>query len=178
MMRLLGISGSLRAKSSNTEVLRAMAILTPPDIGFLLEPDLAAIPPFNPDLEGHESRAVLDFRDRVKNSDGIVISSPEYAHGISGVLKNALDWLVGSGEFSGKQVAILNASPRATMAHASLMEIITTMDAQVVLAACVAIPLLGRKLTGAEIAASPELAPLVTESLARLAHAILLKRAP
>jgi NAD(P)H-dependent FMN reductase len=120
---------------------------------------------------------VVEFRARLKGSDGIVISSPEYAHGVSGVLKNALDWVIGSGELSGKQVAILNASPRATIAHASLLEIITTMDAQVVLPACIAVPLLGKKLNASEIAASAELAPLLRESLAKLAHSILLKRA-
>lgn len=163
--------------SSNTELLRAMAMLAPPDIGFLIEPGLATMPPFNPDLEGNEPRVVVEFRARLKGSDGIVISSPEYAHGVSGVLKNALDWVVGSGELSGKQVAILNASPRATIAHASLLEIITAMDAQVVLPACIAVPLLGKKLNASEIAASAELAPLLRESLAKFAHSILLKRA-
>ena len=62
----------------------------------------------------------------------MIIASPEYAHGVSGVLKNALDWLVGSDGFAGKPVLILNAAPRARHAIVALREILATMSAQIV----------------------------------------------
>lgn len=172
VIRLLGISGSLRAVSSNTELLRALARLAPPEIEVTLEPDVGAMPGFNPDVQGAEPPPVVNFRERLRRADAVVISSPEYAHGVSGVLKNALDWVVGSGEFSGKPVAIINASPRATLAHASLVEIITTMDAKVVAAACLSFPLLGRKLDAAAISADPALSADLRIVLAQLVSAV------
>jgi NAD(P)H-dependent FMN reductase len=127
-IRILAISGSLRAISLNTALLRAATSLAPEGVAISLYGGLGDLPHFNPDLEGAEPPSVLDFRTQLQRSDGVLISSPEYAHGVPGVLKNALDWLVGSGELVGKPVALLNASPRATHAQASLIETLTTMD--------------------------------------------------
>ncbi len=132
VIRILGISGSLRTASSNTVLLRAATSLAPEGVDINVYGDLGDLPHFNPDLEGSEPPSVIDFRARLHMSDGILISSPEYAHGVPGVLKNALDWVVGSGELVGKPVALLNASPRATHAQASLRETLTTMDARIV----------------------------------------------
>lgn len=166
MVRLLTISGSLRRSSSNTALLQAVALLAPADVSVRWYSELGAVPPFNPDLEGSEPKAVLDFRECLRAADGVLISSPEYAHGVSGVLKNALDWVVGSGELSGKPVAIFNASPRATLAQASLAEIIRTMDARLVANAALALPLLGRNLDAAGIAANDEMARALRGALA------------
>src|SRR5438105_3807739 len=95
-MQILGISGSLRRVSSNTALLRAASLLAPQGVEITLYDGLGDLPPFNPDLEGAEPPSVLDFRARIQEADGVLISSPEYAHGVPGVLKNALDWLVGS----------------------------------------------------------------------------------
>jgi chromate reductase, NAD(P)H dehydrogenase (quinone) len=65
-------------------------------------------------------------------ADGLLISSPEYAHGVPGVLKNALDWLVSSLEFPGKPVALINTSPRSVYVQASLAETLTTMSASLI----------------------------------------------
>ena len=113
MIRLLAISGSLRKFSSNTALLRAAAILAPQDVEISVYGDLGILPHFNPDLEGFEPQSVLDFRSQLQMADGVLIASPEYAHGITGVIKNAFDWVVGSGEFVHKPVALLNASSRA-----------------------------------------------------------------
>jgi chromate reductase, NAD(P)H dehydrogenase (quinone) len=86
-----------------------------------------------------------------------LISTPEYAHGIPGVLKNALDWLVSSEDFMGKPIAIFNTSPRATHAQASLIEIVTTMAGRVIPEASITIPSMGKKLDTAGIVADPEL---------------------
>ena len=85
----------------------------------------------------------------------MVISSPEYAHGVPGVLKNALDWVVGSGELAEKPVALINASPRATHAWASLAETLTVMSAQVVPEASITLPLQGRSLDALAISRGP-----------------------
>jgi NAD(P)H-dependent FMN reductase len=94
---------------------------------------LAELPHFNPDAEEQSPPALaLDLRHRVGAADALVICSPEYAHGVPGSLKNALDWLVGGPEMVGKKVAVINASPRSTHAHESLKETIRTMSAHIV----------------------------------------------
>jgi NAD(P)H-dependent FMN reductase len=171
-LRLLAISGSLRARSSNTELLRAAALLAPTGVEVSLYEGLGDLPHFNPDLEENEPAAVTELRARIRAAEGLLISSPEYAHGVPGVLKNMLDWLVGGEEFVAKPVALLNASPRATHAQASLLEIVRTMSARVVSEASIAVPLLARNLDAAGIAADPELAGVVRGALAAFARAI------
>lgn len=154
MIKICALSGSLRKASSNTALLRAASTLTSEDVEISLFSGLGLMPPFNPDLEGMEAASVLDFRDQIRKADAVLISSPEYAHGITGVLKNALDWIVGSGELTHKPVALINASPRATIAQASLKEIIKTMDAHVLTEAT--IPLSHPMMTETDILAHPE----------------------
>lgn len=121
------ISGSLRQVSSNTALLHAAIALSPANVEIKLYGGLGDLPHFNPDLELIAPSLVTDLRAQVKWSDGLVISSPKYAHGVPGLLKNALDWLVSGEEFVGKPIALFNASPRAIHAQASLTEIVTTM---------------------------------------------------
>jgi NAD(P)H-dependent FMN reductase len=101
-VRILAVSGSLRTASSNTALLRAAARLAPEGVEVILYEGLASLPHFNPDLDdldaGTAPPAVMDFRSRLDASDGVLISSPEYAHGVPGALKNAIDWVVSSGE--------------------------------------------------------------------------------
>src|SRR5690349_21363282 len=105
-MRILAISGSLREGSSNTAVLQAAAALAPLGVEIILYDGLGRLPHFNPDLDGENAVApVAEWRARLQSADGVLISSPEYAHGVPGSLKNALDWVVGSGEFVNKPVA-------------------------------------------------------------------------
>lgn len=131
MIKILAISGSLRQRSLNTALLRAAIDVAPLGIEIQLYERLGDIPLFNPDLEGFEPSSVLNFRTELKTAHGILIASPEYAHGITGVLKNALDWVVGSGEFVGKAVCLINTSSRSTHAYESLKEILKTMDAKI-----------------------------------------------
>jgi NAD(P)H-dependent FMN reductase len=168
-MHLLAISGSLRAQASNTVLLEAAALIAPPDVEVVRYEGLATLPPFNPDLDTPERDAlpqvVTDLRARIGHTDGVLISSPEYAHGIPGALKNLLDWLVGSVELPGKPVALLNTSPLSVHAPAQLAEVLTTMNAHLVAAACVTVPLLGRRLDAAGIAADAELGPALRTAL-------------
>lgn len=126
-VRLFALSGSLRAGSSNTLVLRAAAALAPPNVEIEIYEGLGALPPFNPDHEDAGPPEVVDFRSRLRACDGVLVASPEYAHGVPGVLKNALDWVVGSGEFVGKPVALINCSPRSTYAQSQLTETLSVM---------------------------------------------------
>jgi chromate reductase len=172
MIKILAISGSLRAVSSNTALLHAAAALAPAGVEIEIYGGLGDLPHFNPDLEANEPPAVTDLRARVRRADGLLISSPEYAHGVPGAMKNALDWLVGGEEFIYKPVALLNASPRATHAQASLAETITTMSGRLIAEASIAVPLLGAKLDAAGIAAHPEIAGALREAIAAFARAI------
>ena len=98
-MRILAISGSLRTGSSNTMLLRAAVALAPQAFEVSVYDGLATLPHFNPDQDNEAAPPpVVDFRSQLHASDGVLISSPEYAHGVPGVLKNALDWVVASGE--------------------------------------------------------------------------------
>jgi NAD(P)H-dependent FMN reductase len=158
-MRIVAISGSLRAGSSNTAALRAAARLVPEGVEIVLFDGIAALPFFNPDLDGDEVPAPVGaMRALIGSVDGILISSPEYARGVAGVLKNALDWLVGSHEFPNKPVALINASPRATHALAALTLTLETMSARIATDACVTIPLLGGAWDECAIVADPALA--------------------
>jgi chromate reductase len=171
-MRILAISGSLRAVSTNTSLLRAAATLAPEGMEILLYGGLGDLPHFNPDLEDTEPPPVIDLRRQVREADGLLISSPEYAHGVPGVLKNALDWLVGGSEIVGKPIALWNASPRATHAQESLSETLRTMSTRIVPEASIALPLLARGLDAAGIAADPELADPLRAALAAFAYAL------
>ncbi|MEA1676478.1 NADPH-dependent FMN reductase [Nitrospirillum sp. BR 11163] len=173
-MRILALSGSLRAASSNTAVLKAAALLAPAGVEVRLYDGMANLPHYNPDLDDTVDAARVppiaqDLRASVQAADALLIACPEYAHGVPGVLKNALDWLVSGVEFPGKRVALINASPRAHHAQDALREILVTMSADLVEAACVALPLLNTTLDAPAIAADPVLAGPLKGALAALA---------
>jgi chromate reductase len=172
-MKLLAISGSLRQVSSNTALLRAAAALAPEGVEIVLYDGLGGLPHFNPDLEEDEPPVVTAFRVLVREADGLLISSPEYAHGVPGVLKNALDWLVGGSEFVGKPVALFNASsPASPYAQASLMETVRIMSGHLVEEAFVEVNLRGKNMDEQAIAAHPEISAAVLEGLAAFARSL------
>lgn len=146
MTNLLALCGSLRRASLNAMLLRAVRRIAPDEIRVEIYPSLGELPLFNPDLESSDPPAVAHLRQHIIHADGLIIASPEYAHGISGVMKNALDWMVGNESFVNKPVMLLNSSPRATIAQQSLRETLMTMSARVIDEAYVAVPILGSKL--------------------------------
>jgi NAD(P)H-dependent FMN reductase len=167
-VKILTISGSLRARSSNTELLRAVQLVAEPSWTFDHYDGLASLPHFNPDddLEGATPpEPVRDLRARIAAADALLICSPEYAHGVSGSMKNALDWMVSDAAMIGKPIGLLNASARSTFAHPQLAETLRTMSATVVDGASIVIPLDGRRLDAAGIAADPALASLLRRAL-------------
>jgi chromate reductase, NAD(P)H dehydrogenase (quinone) len=171
-VRVLAISGSLRQASSNSALVSAAVRLAPEGTEVSIYSELAAVPPFNPDLDVDPAPpGVVRFRTALEACDAILICSPEYAHGVSGVLKNALDWVVSSGELIDKPIALINASTRAVLAYASLMETLTTMSGCVIEDASTTIPLDGLKCDASSIAQDPYLSGLLKASLAALARA-------
>jgi chromate reductase len=171
-LRILAISGSLRRTSSNTALVEAATRLAPDTVGVSIFRELDGLPFFNPDLDHDDPPpSVRRFRSVLEACDAVLLSSPEYAHGVPGVLKNALDWLVGSGELVGKPIALINASPRATHAWASLAETLTVMSARVVRDASVTVPLQGRTLDAAGIAADGDLSRTLRSAIEALVKA-------
>ena len=164
------ICGSLRARSSNAALLGAVSLLAPAGVVVERYDDLAALPAFNPDDDVEPAPpAVAALRKRIAGADALVISSPEYAHGVPGALKNALDWLVSGVEIFQKPVALLNPSPGSRFAHPQLMETLRVMSATVVDDACLTLPIAGRRLDAEGISRDPELASAIRGALARLA---------
>ncbi|HEX6098808.1 MAG TPA: NADPH-dependent FMN reductase [Thermoanaerobaculia bacterium] len=151
-MRIIAISGSLRAASSNGALLRAAARVAPEDVEVLLYEGLGGLPHFNPDLDEEEAEpppSVRELRDLLAGADAILISSPEYAHGVPGSFKNLLDWLVSVGDLAGKPVALLNASPAGgEYAQNAILETLRTMNWRVVEDACRVRPFVRRKIAG------------------------------
>ncbi|KUL38569.1 nadph-dependent fmn reductase, partial [Streptomyces sp. NRRL F-4489] len=175
MPRLLALSGSLRARSANGAVLRSALDLFD---GPAATADIGTLPHFNPDLDGEDATPpppVAALRAAVAEADALLLVSPEYAHGVPGVLKNALDWLVSSGECVGKPAAVITASPFPTggdHANAQLRETLRMMSAEVVADACREIPAIGPKIDPAteRVTDEPTLADLRT-ALTHLATA-------
>lgn len=177
-MNILALCGSLRAASLNAALLRTTARLAPPEIRFSLFEGMAELPLFNPDLDAQAPPAVQRLRDAVAAADALLIASPEYAHGVTGVIKNALDWLVSQEAFIHKPVAVLNASPRAHHADAALRETLKTMSALIVEEASVSIALLGSKMSESEMIESPAVGGALKSALAALHGAVALRATP
>jgi NAD(P)H-dependent FMN reductase len=172
IIRILAISGSLRRASNNSALVRAIARLASGPVQVSTYDELGVLPPFNPDDDREPPYpAVARLRYRVQAADALVISSPEYAHGVPGTLKNALDWLVGSGELVDKPVALINASPRSAHAWVSLAETLTVMSAHVVPAASITVPLQGRALDANTIVEDPEMSETLRSAIVALVAA-------
>jgi chromate reductase, NAD(P)H dehydrogenase (quinone) len=117
IIRILGISGSLRAASFNTALLRAAKTLAEPEVQFDIA-TLHGIPLYDGDVEARDGlpQAVLALRNSIQACDGLLLATPEYNNGFPGVFKNAIDWLSRTSPehpsvLSGKPVAIIGASP-------------------------------------------------------------------
>jgi chromate reductase len=169
-MKLLGISGSLRAESSNSRLLSVAAACMPAGVTFEIADCLAELPHFNPDLDPAENSVVSAWVSQVKTADGLIISTPEYARGYPGSLKNAFDWLVQSDAHIDKPFMMLHASARSSVARDSLITVIETMSGLHVTDASITINLLGKSLSADEIRAAHGIE--MTGSLAAFVAAI------
>lgn len=130
-MKYLAISGSTRAVSTNTALLKACAAITPPPDMIHVYSELAELPVFSPDMEGEKTpQSVISFCHLISKADGIIICSPEYVRCIPGGLKNAIDWLVSREEIASKPIALLHASHRGDDMLKSLANVLSTVSDQ------------------------------------------------
>jgi NAD(P)H-dependent FMN reductase len=151
LMQLLGISGSLRAASTNSRLIAAARDLAPSGVSLHIARLLRDLPAFDPDVAVDSIPVVSQWVQEIRATDGLVISTPEYARGYPGSLKNALDWLVGTDAFVAKPFMLLNASSRSTVAQQTLTTVLETMSGIHVSRASVMIPLLGTTFDAVQI---------------------------
>jgi len=129
-MKILAICGSLQRKSANLALLSAAAASAPPDVGVVMFDGLRELPHFNPDLESSGApESVIRWRRALSDCDALLIASPEYGFSLPGVLKNAIDWVIGSGELEGEVVAITAAVPAAERRRRGLQARCDTLSA-------------------------------------------------
>ena len=171
MSRLLTVCGSLRAGSSNAALLSAAARLSPADVIVTAYGGIATLPAFSPDIEEGPAplpEPVRQWRAAIAEADAVLISSPEYAHGIPGALKNALDWVVGGSEIVGKPVGVLSASSASRFAHPQLVEVLKTMSADLVPQATVVVDIPRRGVDADQLVKNPRLAGALQDVIGAL----------
>ena len=180
-IRLLGISGSLRRHSYCTAILRTLG-QTVAESATLEIFDLSSIPPYNEDEEGERlPQAVLDLRQAVEKCDGVVLASPEFNHGMPGVLKNALDWAsrpAYRSPFADKPSLVLTASPAFTggvRAQSQIAETLAAMLAHVVAVPQVVIASVHEKVADGRMT-YPASLKFLAAAIDALANAIALRR--
>ena len=129
-MRILGVCGSLQAKSSNLSLLQMASSMVPEGIEFVLYDGIRDLPHFNPEIEASGvPPAVADWRRAIAASDALLIASPEYGHSLPGALKNAIDWVIGSGELERKVTGVTAATPGRERGRLGLQALRGTLGA-------------------------------------------------
>jgi NAD(P)H-dependent FMN reductase len=118
-IKILGISGSLRSNSSASAILDMISKLFPAHVEFKIYSGIGEIPAFDDSKE--IPHPVADFIQQIKDADGVFFCIPEYAFGVPGALKNALDWTVSTTVFSDKPVALVTAASQGQKAHEALL---------------------------------------------------------
>ena len=164
-MYILGICGSLRATSSNRRLLTAASTFMPQGVEMHSTSCVGRLPLFNPDVQPEDSEIVVEWAREMRAADGLIVSTPEYARGYPGALKNAFDWLVGTDACVNKPFMLLNASARGTTAQSTLTTVLETMSGIHIDGASTTIPLLGTSLDVPDILASTEFAQRIRASV-------------
>ena len=177
-MRILGISGSLRRDSHNTQLLRAAADALPSGHELVLFDGLRSVPPYSEDDDRFNAMpSVQVLRDAIDTADAVLISTPEYNHSIPGVLKNALDWASRPFEtnvFRDKPVAVVGASTGlfgAVWAQAETRKVLQAMGARV-LEEELPVGMAGSAFTEEGTLVEPELAERFTDVLENLVREV------
>ena len=133
MKKILTLCGSVRKNSTNHRLINAIKEMCASELEIVMYDRLDSLPHFNPDIEDVLlPEQLLEFKQLLRLSDGVLICTPEYAHGVPGVLKNAIDWTVSSCEFSHKPTALITASTDGRFAHASLIETLRVIEAEAI----------------------------------------------
>jgi chromate reductase, NAD(P)H dehydrogenase (quinone) len=174
-VKLLAISGSLRGGSSATALAHALGRYAPAGTIVTVYDELEGVPPFHPDRdrEGDVAPApVARLRAALQAADAVVISTPEYAFGVPGVLKNALDWTVASGDFANKPTAAISSSPSelgGDKAHASLLLTLRAMQARLPSIGGLIVPFVRKKVDAEGTVTDPATAESLRALLRELA---------
>jgi NAD(P)H-dependent FMN reductase len=175
--RILAISGSLRAESMNTAVLRAASDIAPTDVEVVLYDGIAALPHFNPDDDTAERlpAAANALRSEVHAADALMFSVPEYAGALPGSCKNLLDWLIGDdqpGSIYTKPVGWLNPSTRGALgAYQELRTVLGYANARIIDSACVGVPLSRDDLSPAGLVMTREIRDVIATAIDQLVSA-------
>jgi len=175
-VQILALSGSQRTHSWSTALIVAAQALAPEGICVEIHDGHKTWPLFSPDLESEPPAAVQALRDSITAADAVLIASPEYAHGVSGTIKNTLDWLVSHPGFADKPVAVFNPSYRAHHADAALKETLRTMAADLIPDACVRIPVIGAPVRQDAIATTPAFRTAIESALLAIADHVRLRK--
>lgn len=146
-IKILAVSGSLRASSSNALLLHTIKKLVPSTVEFFIYKGLGGLPPF--DDADDVPIAVSVWRKHLQDADAVLVCSPEYAFGVPGSLKNAFDWTVGSGELVNKPLALVTASTGGEKAHAAWLQIFTALSVAIPEGCAVLVSYIRSKLTAA-----------------------------
>jgi chromate reductase len=129
-MTILGVCGSLQRQSANLALLNAATAAAPPNVVVVVFDGLGELPHFNPDIEASGApESVMRWRRALAESDAVLVASPEYGFSLPGSLKNAIDWVIGSGELEGKVVAITAAVPAPERGRRGLQALRDTLTA-------------------------------------------------
>ena len=171
-MRILGVSGSLREASTNTRLLAAATHLAPSEMELRVTSNVGRLPLFTPDAGTTDAPALNEWINEVRAADGIIISTPEYAGGYPGALKNAFDWLVSTDAFVNKPFMLLKASPRSVLAQDTFAKVLETMSGVHMESATAMIPLLGTKLIVRDILENETFAETIRTSLLKFASEV------
>lgn len=172
MIKILAIPGSLRPNSSSNKILNAVISMFPPNIEVQYFDGVGTLPHFNDGEEVPES--VARFRDLIQQADGVLICQPEYAFGIAGSLKNALDWTVSSGDFVSKPVALITAATGGDKAHAAMLLTLTAMSSNIIEGATLLIPFVKAKLNPDGSIKDPNITQSLGAVASSFSHAIAL----
>jgi NAD(P)H-dependent FMN reductase len=175
-INVLALSGSQRERSWSSALLRAAQAAAPPDKSIRLHEGHKQWPLFNPDLESDPPAGVLALREELGAADALLIASPEYAHGVSGTIKNTLDWLVSFPPFAGKPVGVFNPAYQSHHADEALKETLRIMSAELVPGACIRVPVIGSGIGQDAIADQPAFRAALSGALRALAEHVRLKR--
>jgi chromate reductase len=129
--KVIAIPGSTRKNSSNHGLIKAIADLSGDELDIIVYEGISTLPQFNPDKDNENVAVeVADFRHQLDNADGIIICTPEYAHGVPGTLKNAIDWTISSSQFPHKPTMLITASTDGSYGHKALLETLKIIEAK------------------------------------------------
>ena len=184
-MKVLAISGSLRKGSYNTALIKALKNLELENMSIEIYAELGVLPFFNADLDDHtletdnSPASVIKLRSKVSQADALIISTPEYAFQLPGVLKNGLDWLVSSSAIVDKPIVIISASTSGmggNKAYESLMNLMNVISGKIVTDSSFQVAKVNKKIDAQEEIIDVNLLKNLKDSLIELNKYIINQR--